>query len=273
MPLRSLLFVPGTRPERFDKAISAGADAVCIDLEDAVPVHAKAEARKLVAAFLAARAGGGTRVGVRINSLLTADGARDLAALADLEAPPSLVMIPKVASAAELAVVSGALNMKAPCLWPIVESALGLRDAWSISAAPGVEGVLFGAVDLAADLGVQPTWEPMLFARGRLAAACAAASVELLDVPSIDIDDDDALRESTLKARAFGFTGRACIHPRQVPVVNASFAPTDVEIAHARRVVRAFEDAKGAAVQLDGKMVELPIIRSARRILAAAGEN
>jgi citrate lyase beta subunit len=113
----------------------------------------------------------------------------------------------------------------------------------------------------------------MLFARGRLAAACAAAGVELLDVPSIDIDDDDALRESTLKARSFGFTGRACIHPRQVSVVNAAFAPTDAEIAHARRVVRAFEDAKGAAVQLDGKMVELPIIRSARRTLAAAGEN
>lgn len=274
MTLHSLLFVPGARPERFEKALAAGAHAVCIDLEDSVPLAAKAEARRAVAAWLEAHLprSGGPRVGVRINSPLSAEGVRDLAVLSELKTPPALVMVPKVASGTELAVTSGALGLTSACLWPIVESAAGLEASASICGAALVEGVLFGAVDLSADLGAETTWEAMLFARSRLAVACAAAGVGLLDVPSIDIDDA-GLYDSTRRARALGFTGRACIHPKQVAEVNRAFAPTDAEIAQARRVMQAFADAKGAAVQLDGRMVELPIIRSARRILAAAGES
>lgn len=274
MTLHTLLFVPGARPERFEKAIAAGAHAVCIDLEDSVPLQAKADARRAVATWLGSFVArpGGPRVGVRINSPLSVEGVRDLAALSELTGPPALVMVPKVASAAELAVTSGALGLTSACLWPIVESAAGLEAAASICAAPHVEGVLFGAVDLSADLGAETTWEAMLYARSRLAVACAAAGVGLLDVPSIDIDDP-TLYDSTRRSRALGFTGRACIHPKQVGEVNRAFAPTAAEIAQAHRVMQAFADAKGAAVQLDGRMVELPVIRSARRILAAAGEK
>lgn len=274
MTLHSLLFVPGARTDRFEKALAAGAHAVCIDLEDSVPLAAKAEARRAVAAWLDSFVPrpGGPRVGVRINSPLSPEGVRDLAVLSELKTPPALVMVPKVASSSELAVTSGALSISSNSLWPIIESAVGLEAAPSICAARHVEGILFGAVDLSADLGAETTWEAMLFARSRLAVACAAEGVELLDVPSIDIDDP-GLYDSTRRARALGFTGRACIHPRQVAEVNRAFAPTPAEIAHARRVVQAFVDAKGAAVQLDGRMVELPVIRSARRILAAAGET
>lgn len=272
MPIRSLLFVPGARPERFEKALAAGAHAVVIDLEDAVPFDQKGVARRNACGYLKSYSGAG-RLGVRINSPLTADGVRDLAALSEIGRAPQLLMIPKVATATEITVAAGALGISKTCIVPIVESAAGLKNCWDIAAASFVEAVLFGAIDLAADIGGQPGWEAMLFARSRLATACAAAGVELLDVPSIDIDDDAGLREATLKARALGFTGRACIHPRQVPVVNAAFQPSEAEILHARRVIRALDDANGAAVQLDGKMVELPVIRSARRILAAIGET
>jgi citrate lyase subunit beta/citryl-CoA lyase/(S)-citramalyl-CoA lyase len=272
MSIRSLLFVPGNRPERFEKALAAGASAVVIDLEDAVPVAQKAEARATVCAYLKGYRGA-LRLGVRVNSVFSADGVRDLAALSDIGRPPHILMLPKVRGADEIQISVEALGISKLSVVPIVESALGLRNCWEIAAAGGVEAVLFGAIDLAADIGGEPSWEAMLFARSRLAAACAAANGQLLDVPSIDINDDAGLRETTLKARALGFTGRACIHPRQVPVVNAAFQPSEAEVAQARRVIKALDDAKGAAVQLDGKMVELPVIRSAHRVLAAIGEK
>jgi citrate lyase subunit beta/citryl-CoA lyase/(S)-citramalyl-CoA lyase len=267
--LRSLLFVPGARPERFAKACEAGADAVCIDLEDAVAPDDKAAARAAVIDYLSG-APPHPRVGLRINRVGSAFGVADLAALAASTARPAFVMAPKVESAEDLGVASEALG--APKLWPIIESALGMHRAWDIAGARGVEGVLFGGADYSADIGATLDWEPMLFARSTLVNACAGAGVELLDVPYLDVNDDAGLAESTRRARALGFTGRACIHPKQVAGVNAVFTPSAAEIVHARRVLAAFEDAKGAAALLDGKLIELPVIRAARRALAAAGE-
>jgi citrate lyase subunit beta/citryl-CoA lyase/(S)-citramalyl-CoA lyase len=261
MAYRSLLFVPGSRPDRFDKAAGAGADAVCIDLEDAVPPDGKDAAR---AAAIAALNGG---FGVRVNAVGTADGETDLKALSD--ARPVFVMIPKAASAAEVAAVRAATD--AP-LWPIVESAEGLHAAWDIAAAPGVAGVLFGGADYAADLGCTMEWEPLFHARGVLAAACARAGVELLDVPHLDINDEADLTTSTRRIKAMGFTGRACIHPSQIAPVHAVFTPTEAEIARARRVLDAFQAADGGAALLDGKLIEKPLIRAARRTLEHVGD-
>jgi citrate lyase subunit beta/citryl-CoA lyase/(S)-citramalyl-CoA lyase len=267
--IRSLLFVPGARPERFAKACEAGADAVCIDLEDAVPRGEKAGARAAVIDYLANKQQH-PRVGLRINRIGSEFGVADLGALAASAAKPAFVMVPKVESAEELGVGSDALG--APKLWPVIESALGMHRAWDIAGARGVEGVLFGGADYSADIGAALDWEPMLFARSMLVNACAGAGVELLDVPYLDVNDDVGLTETTRRARAVGFTGRACIHPGQVVGVNAVFTPSAAEIAHARRVLGAFEDARGAATLLDGKLIELPVIRAARRALAAAGE-
>lgn len=266
MKLRSLLFVPGARPERFDKARAAGADAVCIDLEDAVPPDGKDAAREAVAAYIV----GASDVGVRINAVETAWGSADIAALAS-GARPRFVMIPKAANAETIAMVHTALG--AADVIPIIETAEGLRNAWEIAAAPGVIAVLFGGVDYSADIGAELSWEPMLFARGALAAACGRARKPLLDVPYLDVDDEAGLLDSTRRVRAMGFTGRACIHPKQIGGVHAAFAPSASEVARARQVVAAFEDAAGGPALLDGKLIELPVVLHARRVLAAAGEE
>jgi len=269
MTYRSLLFVPGARPERFEKALAAGADTVCIDLEDAVPPDLKAEARRTVVAWLGQRGAGGAPVGVRINSVRSADGVQDLAALIAAAAAPAFVMLPKVAHGEEVAIAASALG-RTDGLWSIVESAEGLLHAADIAAVPALTGILFGGADYSADIGATLEWEPMLHARSVLVNACARTGRELLDVPYLDVGDEAGLAETTRRAKALGFTGRACIHPAQVAGVHAAFTPTPAEIERAQRIMAAFAEAKGAAALLDGKLVELPVIRAAQRTLAAA---
>jgi citrate lyase subunit beta/citryl-CoA lyase/(S)-citramalyl-CoA lyase len=274
---RSLLFVPANRPERFAKALGAGADAVCIDLEDAVPPDAKASARAEVMAWLDARPLSdskdgphtGPRVGIRINGLSTLDGLRDVIAYAEARGRPDFMMVPKVAGPAELDQLVALLERRCVSLWPIIESAVGLRRAWDIAEAPAVHGILFGGADYSADVGCTMEWEALAHARGTLAAA--AGGVQLLDVPHLDIRDPADLEASTRRSKALGFTGRACIHPDQVAIVNAAFTPIEAEIARARRVVEALEAAGGAAALLDGKLIERPVIRAAQRVLERAG--
>lgn len=274
MTWRTLLFAPAIRPDRVAKAqTTAGADAVCVDLEDAVPPPEKPRARTLVLEALAAPRVAGVALGVRINSIRSAWGAADIAAIAEAitsgAARPDFVMVPKPSHAEELAILTDILGGAAP-LWPIIESGRALARAADILSAPGVAGVLFGAADYCADVGAEIAWEPLLPARGIIAAAAAAAGVVAMDSPYFDVEDDAGLAETTRKARAMGFTARACIHPRQAPIVAQALAPTEAEIAHARRVLEAFEAAKGGAALLDGKLVEAPLVRSAQRILAAA---
>jgi len=266
---RSLLFVPGTRPDRFTKAMAAGADAICIDLEDAVPPDAKAEARSNALAFLDARArmsGSALAIGLRVNGLRDADGLRDLAALADVSSRPDFLMVPKVSDRGELSIL--AERFHGLPLWAIIESAAGLHHAHEIAGAPGLAGLMFGGADYAADLGCALTWEALLHARGTLAAARAMSRVELLDVPHLDLKDENDLAQSTQRAKQLGFTGRACIHPVQLAAVNRAFTPTEQEAGAARRLLEAFAAAKGGVTLLDGKLVERPFIINAERLLA-----
>jgi citrate lyase subunit beta/citryl-CoA lyase/(S)-citramalyl-CoA lyase len=273
MAFRSFLFVPGNRPERFEKALAAGADAACVDLEDAVPPDQRAAARESVAGYVAAWAKRKTAFGVRINGLFTRAGFTDVASLADAAPRLDFLMIPKVQSAAELENLRLALGEGAPPLWPIVESARGLENAYAIAAVDGVGGVLFGGADYSADIGATMEWDALFYARGRLAAACGQAGVELLDVPYLDVKDPEGLRVTTARIKAMGFTGRACIHPDQVAVANDVFTPTDAEVARAKRVIAALEDAAGQAALLDGKLIEKPVILAAQRVLIRAGAN
>jgi citrate lyase beta subunit len=265
-----LLFVPGSRPERIGKALAAGADAVCIDLEDAVPPQDKAAARAAVMDWLGQRPHEGPAVGVRFNGLATLDGFRDVVAYAEATGRSDFIMIPKVAGAAELRQLVDVLDRRATALWPIIESAKGLEAAHDIADAPVVRGVLFGGADMSADLGSTMEWEALAYARGRLAAACAAAGVQLLDVPHLDIKDEADLISSTARSKALGFTGRACIHPTQVAAVNSVHTPSQAEQDRAHRVIAALEAAQGGAALLDGKLIELPVIRAAERVLARA---
>ncbi|WP_397421872.1 HpcH/HpaI aldolase/citrate lyase family protein [Phenylobacterium sp.] len=266
MTFRSLLFVPGNRPERFEKALGAGADAVCFDLEDAVAPEAKDAARAAVIDFLSR--GGRAGLGVRINGPASEHLDADCRALSGL--PVAFVMIPKVESPGQVASLSLRLGDARP-LWPIIESPEGLRQAWDIASAVGVGGVLFGAADYSAEVGCTLEWDALLYARGALAAAAARAGVELLDVPYLDIADETGLADSTGRAKALGFTGRACIHPGQVEIVNTAYTPAAAEVDRARRIVSAFDASNGGAALLEGKLIELPVVRAARRTLERTG--
>lgn len=266
---RSLLFVPGARPDRFGKALDAGADLVCIDLEDSVPPEGKSAAREAAIAFAAERPKDRGLM-LRLNSLRSVDGLKDMAALVEAGVPTASIMFPKVNTAAEIAWADELLGT-APCgIVPIIETAEGLANARAIAKAPRVEAFLFGAVDLVADLRCALSWEPLLFARSTLVAAAAEAGIELFDVPHIDVADDDGLRQSTVRAKAVGMTARAAIHPKQVAIINEVFTPSAEEIARARAIVDALAAARGAAALLNGKLIEKPVALSAERLLKIA---
>lgn len=269
MAERSLLFVPGSRPERFGKALAAGADIVCIDLEDAVAPEGKAAARSASIAFIAGQ-GAPASLWLRINPVRSKVGLADLLAVLDSPVAPATLMLPKLTDAADLALLDEVIGDRDITLVPLIETAAGLRNAAAIATSKRVRALLFGAVDLSAELGCTLDWEPLLHARATLVAAAAEGGVGVFDVPHIDVADADGLRAGTLRAKALGFTGRACIHPAQVAVVNAVFTPTDAEIARARRVLDAFEQAGGGVALLDGKLIEIPVVRAARRVLAVA---
>ena len=264
--MRSLIFVPGSRPERIAKALQAGADAVVVDLEDAVAPDAKDAARAAVLAELSAD----QRFAVRVNPLETEWGRDDADALAAHDHAPAFVMLPKAESAGQVDVLAAALGDQAGGgVAPIIESALGLRHAWEICAADAVTAALFGGGDMAADLGVALAWEPLLFARSQVVAACAAAQIPAIDVPYLDVNDEAGLAAETERVKQLGYQAKACIHPAQVGPVNAVFTPSETDIAEAERVIAALEDAGGGAALLDGKLIEAPIIRRARRVLDA----
>jgi (S)-citramalyl-CoA lyase len=265
---RSLLFVPGHRPERFAKAGACGADTVCIDLEDAVPPSERPAARAAAIAFLRDQPPGHA-YGLRINRLSSTDGLRDLLAVVDAGATPAFAMLAKTESAADIATV--AAQLPGTPLIALVESARGLQAAAAIASAhPQLQALMFGGADLAADLGCAFAWESLLHARGTLVVAAAAAGLAALDVPWLDVADPEGAQAETRRAAALGYTGKALIHPAQVAAVHAAFSPTPEALAWAQRVAQA-TTADGAAVLIDGRMVDRPVVLAALRLLRRAG--
>jgi citrate lyase beta subunit len=274
-PRRNFLFVPGSRPDRFAKALAHRPDMVTVDLEDAViPAH-KDRARALAMPLFDVPDGPGDGIErlVRINSLRTAFGLKDLLALIEHPTPPDGVMLPKVESADEVRIADALLQRAArPIgLHIIIESNAGLGQAADIAGAcPAVESLLFGAVDMAAELGAAMDFTSMLYARSRVVHAAASHGLDAIDVPYLDLEDEAGLREECRLVQALGFTGKAMIHPKQLAVVNSVFTPDAEKIAHARRVIEAFEQSPDGLVVIDGKLVEIPVVRIAERTLAVA---
>lgn len=263
---RSYLFVPGDRPERFAKALASGADAVVLDLEDAVLPDAKAAARRAIDAFLVGDAER-TRLVLRINAEGTPFFDDDVVLLA--RHPGIAVMLAKAERVSTIA----ALRARCPAadVLALVESAAGVLAAEALAAAPGVQRLVFGTLDYALDMGLEGELAATVgldAAAARIAMASRAAGI----APPVAgvtpaLDDEALLRAELARARAHGFTAKLCIHPRQVALVHAAFAPTAEERAWARRVLQAADGAPGA-VQLDGRMVDRPVIERARRIVA-----
>ena len=271
---RSFLFVPAHRPERFAKALACGADAGVIDLEDAVAPDQKDSARGQLAESLAGfsqeQLG---RTVVRINPHGTAWHGQDLA-LAAVWARPGLagVMVPKAESAASLGAVEAALGPGA-CLLPLIESLAGLDSVDAIARTPQVARLVFGHLDFQLDLGMQsgPDQAELTAVRFALQAATRrAALAPVVDGVTTDTANTPLLQADLARARALGFGAKLCIHPAQVAVVHQAFTPSPAELDWARRVLAGAQAHGGAAFSLDGRMVDLPVIRVAQRILQSA---
>jgi citrate lyase subunit beta/citryl-CoA lyase len=265
---RTFLFVPGNRPERFAKAVGSGADTVVLDLEDAVPPGAKATARTAIEAAWPELHALGVPLVVRINSPEHAEGHADLEWLARLPGPAG-VMVPKVEAAATLAPVRAMLP-DVPIL-PLIESAAGWAALPQIASAQSVLRLIVGHIDFMADTGMQCARDQAELAPLRFAVAMWTRIHRL--APAVDgvtaaIHDDELLGEDTRRAVRYGFCAKLCIHPRQVPVVHAALAPAPDALNWAQRVVAADAAANGAAVQLDGRMVDAPVVLHARQLLA-----
>ncbi|MDE2875263.1 MAG: CoA ester lyase [Gemmatimonadota bacterium] len=271
---RSILFVPGDRPDRYEKALAADADAVCIDLEDAVAEARKAEAREAVMGFLqGSRSGDSPRrpcLVVRINDPATDAGCYDLRAIAD-GPQPDAVMVPMVRRAVEVAAALEKTGIRLPVL-PLIETAGGLDNAVGIGAVTGVEGLVFGGFDLALELGADPVWEPLLYARSRVVHAAAMNRVPAYDMPSRDFREMSVLREEARRTRSLGFAGKTAIHPAQIPVIHEVYAPSREEVERALAIVEADRGAEGGAVGVAGRMVDRPVVEAARRVLERAGK-
>jgi len=259
---RAFLFVPGDRPERFAKAAASGADVVVLDLEDSVAPAAKATALGHVVDWLAA----GQAALVRINGRETATHDDEVAALRKTGAG---IMLPKSEDAAAVERLVAGFEGSPVVL--LIETALGIENAHDICRVPGVTRAAFGSVDLAAQLGVDPASQDALrWARSRVVNASAAAGLPgPIDGVTTSLADDDALTDDISAARTLGFSAKLCIHPRQVPVVQAMLAASPEEIEHAKRVLALA--AEGGVAVLDGQMVDAPVVARARRILNASG--
>ena len=258
---QSLLFVPGSRPERFEKALASGADLVTIDLEDAVGPADKDSARTSALAAL-----GNDRLGIRINGVRTRHGLADLLALANAPVAPPFVMVPMVETVAELEIVHAILG-QGIALLPLIETVNGLRVADAIAAAPGIGGVMLGGADFAGELGVAMSWDALLAARAHLVMACAAARVPSIDVPWLDLDNLDGLASEVARVRDMGFTAKSVVHPKHIDVVHGVMRPTAEHIAEAHEAEAAYAAAGESAVRFKGKMLEAPVMARYRRIL------
>jgi citrate lyase beta subunit len=273
-PRRSLLFVPALRPDRFAKALESGADIVCVDMEDAVALPRKDEGRAAALPLLRQRTHPHVEKMARINSIQTVHGLKDLQAIVESDAPPPSIMIPKVKSAEEIQIIESLLSTgaaRAVRFCVIIETNQGLERAVEIAkASPRIDSMILGAVDMSADLRCQRAWEPLLYTRSRLVHAAASAGIDLLDVPYLNLDDLEGLKAEAEACARLGFTGKASIHPNQIPIINAAFTPDAQTIEKARKVCAAFEaDATGLVV-VDGELIELPVVRSFYRVLAIA---
>ena len=273
-PRRSFIFTPGLKPEMFPKALASGTDMVCIELEDGVAPKYKDEARKKgLALFELPQADDGVERIMRINSLRSAFGIADVQAILACETPPPGLMLPKVMSPDEINWLEELLNECGhDCrLHVIIETNAGLEAAFEIArASQRIEALFFGGVDMAADLRCKNAWEPLLYARSKVVHAAAAAGIDAIDVPYLDLDDPEGMRREALLARDLGFCGNGSIHPKQIAILNEVFTPHKTLVEHARKIIRAFEVADTGLVVVDGKLIEKPVLREMKRILSIA---
>lgn len=281
--LRSMLFLPGNNPNMLINSGCLGADGMIFDLEDAVAPDQKDAARILVRNTMRYLDLGNCRRIVRINSVDTPYWQDDLDAV--MPCNPDMILLPKSGTSGDVLAVDSymtaveqRLGLEQVALMPLIETALGVENAYAIaSSCNRVQALFLGAEDLSADLQCKRTKEgrEIEYARTRLVMAARAAGIAVYDTPFTDVNDDEGAARDAVLAKALGFSGKASISPRHVEGINSAFSPTLEEIAYAYDVLDAIELAKQqgkGAISLRGKMIDAPIVSRARQTIAAACE-
>ncbi len=273
-PRRSFIFSPGLRPDMFPKALASGADIVCVELEDGIAPKDKDAARShTMKLFETPQVDDGVERIVRINCLRESVGISDVEAVLASDFPPPALMLPKVRTPDEIVMLDDLLT---ECghdvrLHVVIETNRALETAYEIAhCSSRIDALFFGGVDMAAELRCENAWEPLLYARSRVVHAAASAGLDVIDVPYLDLDDQDGMVVAAKQAKASGFSGKGAIHPKQIAALNEVFTPDAKEIARAQRIIRAFEEADTGLVVIDGKLIEKPVLREMYRILAIA---
>ena len=273
-PRRSFIFTPGLRPDMYPKALASGADIVCVELEDGIAPKDKAEAReKALALFEKPQADDGVERIVRINSMRERFGIEDVNAILASKTPPPALMMPKVRTPDEVTILDQLLTEAGheTRLHVIIETNEGLEAAFEIAkCSDRIDAMFFGGVDMAAELRCQNNYDALLYARSRVVHASAAAGLDVIDVPYLDLDDPDGMRIEAERVRDLGFSGTGSVHPKQIAALNEVFTPSEAQITRARRIISEFEKANTGLVVIDGKLIEKPVLRDMYRFVAIA---
>lgn len=273
-PRRSFIFTPGLRPDMYPKALASGADIVCVELEDGIAPKDKAEAReKALALFEQPQPDDGVERIVRINSMRERFGIEDVNAILASKTPPPALMMPKVRTPDEVTILDQLLTEAGheTRLHVIIETNEGLEAAFEIAkCSDRIDAMFFGGVDMAAELRCQNNYDALLYARSRVVHASAAAGLDVIDVPYLDLDDPDGMRVEAERVRDLGFSGKGSVHPKQIAALNEVFTPSEAQITRARRIISEFEKANKGLVVIDGKLIEKPVLRDMYRIVAIA---
>ena len=269
---RSFIFCPGNKSDMIPKALSSGADMVCIDLEDAIiPEHKNISRVSTVKAFEEISIPNEVETLIRINDVNSKEGKDDIQAILNSKNTASGLMLPKIQSVDEIIDLESQIKLanKNLNLHIIIETNMGLQNAWNIAQSSSlIKSLLFGGVDMSADLGCNGDWLSLLYARSRVVHAAAGAGIDSIDVPFLDLEDMDGMRDEAQKSKNLGFSGKGSIHPKQIESLNKVFTPSSEEIAYANKVIKAFNEASDGLVVVDGKLIEKPVLRTALKTVA-----
>ena len=270
-PRRSFIFCPGIRPDLFEKALSAGSDMVCVELEDGIAPKDKKTAReRSLPLFKNSKVEEVEKI-LRINSIRESFGIDDIQAILKMSNPPDAIMLPKVKSPDEVLIVDSLLkesNHKTK-LHIIIETNQALESAVEIAnCCSRVDALFFGLIDMAAELRCPVSWESLLYARSRVVHAAASAGIDVIDGPHLDLDDIEGMRKEAELAFELGFSGKGAIHPKQIPILNKIFTPSEEKIKRAKKIISLFENADTGLVMYEGKLIEKPVIREMRRVIS-----
>lgn len=269
---RSFIFCPGNKPDMIPKALNSGADMVCIDLEDAIiPEHKDISRSSTIRAFEDISVPNGVETLIRINDVNSKDGKADIKAILQSNNTASGLMLPKIQNVNEIIDLEKQIKLvnKNLNLHIIIETNKALENAWLIAqSSPLIKSLLFGGVDMSADLGCNGDWISLLYARSRVVHAAAGAGIDSIDVPFLDLEDMEGMMQEAQKSKNLGFSGKGSIHPKQIASLNKVFTPSESEIEYANKVIKAFNEAADGLVVVDGKLIEKPVLRTALKTIA-----